>query len=389
VNSSPKLLRGIAWNHSRALPPLVAASQRFEELHPDVEIRWDKRTLHEFGHQSISALARMYDIIVIDHPWAGEAFACDLVHDLKSLVADNVLHALSSTCVGRAFESYEYDGKLLALPIDIAAPAPSWRLDLLDDAGVVPPTTWTELVDLARRGLAVMPGFHADVFLNFLMLCRALDRHAGTSSSHLATVEAGTEALERLRELACHMSPEIYVWNPISLAEAMTTRADIPYCAFAYSYNNYSREGFAARRLTYGNLVTLEASVPLHSVLGGTGLAITKNCQDVDVASEFVVFTSSPQIQSTLYLYAGGQPANGAAWSNSSCDAIVSGFFSNSRYTHENAFVRPRYPGYVALQEQAGLMIQAYLKEGGNTQSLWNSLEVMYRQSRANEVSLL
>lgn len=27
-------LRGITWNHSRALPPLIAAAQGFEEQHP-------------------------------------------------------------------------------------------------------------------------------------------------------------------------------------------------------------------------------------------------------------------------------------------------------------------------------------------------------------------
>lgn len=29
-------LRGITWNYSRALPPLVAAAQRFEEQHPQI-----------------------------------------------------------------------------------------------------------------------------------------------------------------------------------------------------------------------------------------------------------------------------------------------------------------------------------------------------------------
>lgn len=35
-------LRGIAWNNTRSYVPLIAASQRFEELHPDVQITWIK-----------------------------------------------------------------------------------------------------------------------------------------------------------------------------------------------------------------------------------------------------------------------------------------------------------------------------------------------------------
>ena len=31
-------LRGITWNHTRGLVPMVAAAQRFEELNPGVRI---------------------------------------------------------------------------------------------------------------------------------------------------------------------------------------------------------------------------------------------------------------------------------------------------------------------------------------------------------------
>ncbi len=32
-------LKGITWNHTRGLLPMVATSQRFTELHPEVEKR--------------------------------------------------------------------------------------------------------------------------------------------------------------------------------------------------------------------------------------------------------------------------------------------------------------------------------------------------------------
>ena len=79
-----KNIKGITWNHSRAFPPLVAVSQRYEELHPGVRIQWDKRTLDEFGHKPIDRLIKDYDLIVIDHPWAGFCFERNLVWDLKS-----------------------------------------------------------------------------------------------------------------------------------------------------------------------------------------------------------------------------------------------------------------------------------------------------------------
>jgi hypothetical protein len=68
-------LRGITWNHSRAFPPLAAAAQRFEELHPQISIVWDKRSLDEFGHASLdefghaslAEFTRAYDLLIVDH----------------------------------------------------------------------------------------------------------------------------------------------------------------------------------------------------------------------------------------------------------------------------------------------------------------------------------
>ena len=42
-------LKGITWSHSRGFTSIVAVSQRFSELHPDVEITWEKRSLQEFA----------------------------------------------------------------------------------------------------------------------------------------------------------------------------------------------------------------------------------------------------------------------------------------------------------------------------------------------------
>lgn len=139
--SQPVQLTGIAWDHSRALPPLVATAQRFEETHRGVRIHWQKRTLDEFGHAPIDVLAQKFDLIVIDHPWAGFCFEKNLVHDLNQIVPPAALADLKQNTVGSSFDSYGYQGKLLALPIDAATPAPSWRPDLLERAGVEPPQT--------------------------------------------------------------------------------------------------------------------------------------------------------------------------------------------------------------------------------------------------------
>lgn len=79
-------LKGITWNHSRALPPLVATAQRFEEMNPTVRIHWEKRSLHEFGHAGLPELTRQYDLLVVDHPMMGAAAVEDVLRDLRLLL---------------------------------------------------------------------------------------------------------------------------------------------------------------------------------------------------------------------------------------------------------------------------------------------------------------
>src|SRR5215471_20347162 len=95
-----RLITGIAWDHSRAVPPLVATAQRYEETHSDVRITWEKRSLDEFGHTPIDQLASRFDLIVIDHPWAGYALEKNLVRDLKPLLAPAELKAFAENSIG-------------------------------------------------------------------------------------------------------------------------------------------------------------------------------------------------------------------------------------------------------------------------------------------------
>ena len=44
-----KKLKGITWAHSRGFTSIVAVSQRYAELHPDIDITWEKRSLQEFA----------------------------------------------------------------------------------------------------------------------------------------------------------------------------------------------------------------------------------------------------------------------------------------------------------------------------------------------------
>lgn len=374
-------LTGIAWNHSRALPPLVATAQRYEELNPGVRIRWEKRSLHEFGHMPVDVLAERFDLIVIDHPWAGFCFARNLVHDLYPLFAPGQLEDLEQHSVGASFESYKYGGKLLAVPIDAATPSPSFRPDLFEKYGFALPETWNELVSLADTGRVVMPGFPADLFLNWCMIVEALGGKPFTNREEICESEAGKYGMNLLKRLAEKMTSEIYGWNPIAIAERMSRTDDIALCAFAYTYNNYSRPSFTPRPLRYGALPSLDGGVPLRSIIGGTGIAVTRQCKDVALALDYIHFTGSSPLQSGIYALAGGQPSRREAWSDPQLNTLCGDFFSHALRDQEQAIVRPRYDGYVPLQEEAGLPLQQYLKGESDLRTAWDEINARYRAS--------
>ena len=192
------------------------------------------------------------------------------------------------------------------------------------------------------------------------------------------------QAIEMLRELTAPMPREIFGMNPIQIAERMTTTDDFAWNAFAYTYNNYARAGFAPKQLRFGNLISLKSGGPrLRSVLGGTGIAISANCKNVAAALDYALFVADGNTQKGIYVHAGGQPSHRAAWDDTFADQLCGGFFSGTRLTQDEAFVRPRYSGYVALQTDGGNALQEYLRDGRSLDATLEKLDALYRESRA------
>ncbi|HTS69631.1 MAG TPA: carbohydrate ABC transporter substrate-binding protein, partial [Terriglobia bacterium] len=129
--AEPLRLRGMTWNHSRGYVPLVATAQRFYELNPGVEVIWEKRSLQEFADQPIDQLAGRYDLLVIDHPWAGFAAAAGLLLPLDEHLPVPFLADQAANSVGASHQSYNFDGHQWALAIDAATPVAAWRPDLI------------------------------------------------------------------------------------------------------------------------------------------------------------------------------------------------------------------------------------------------------------------
>ena len=371
------VLKGITWNHSRGITPLLAASQRFGELHPGVDIQWTKRSLQAFADYPLEKLTDQYDLLIIDHPWVGRAAALKAVLPLDERLPAAFLQELRQHSVGQSYASYEYANQLWALPIDAATPVASYRPDLLPK----PPQDWDSLLDLARTGRVVFAGIPIDLLMAFYLFCQAVGEEPFVGTDEVISENTGLESLDLMRELASYCPKSIFDWNPIAVAEAMTTTNDFFYCPFAYGYSNYSRKGYANHTLTYSNLVSFQGK-PLISTLGGTGLAISAQTSQSDWAIQFAQWVCSKLVQRTLYYETGGQPGHRAAWEDTVVNHHCNDFFQNTLSTLDQAFVRPRYNGYLHFQDLAGDPIRHYLMNGGDARQVLETVNTLYRESQ-------
>ena len=373
------VLTGITWDHSRGIIPLEAVAQRYHELHPEIEIRWEKRSLQKFADAPIGDLADQYDFSIIDHPWTGYAIASGKYLQLQKYIDKAYLSELEQNSVGRSFASYCMNGAMIALPIDAAAPIAIYRKDYFGDQQALP-ETWEDVLQLARRGVVAFSSIPLSTVTDFYMLCVSRTDEFFTEET-IVKEEVGVEALESLRELACLCSEEIFYTNPISVYEKMANDGPFRYCPFVFGYSNYSRRGYAKHALKACDVVTYHGNM-LKTILGGTGLAISSNCKHVDEAVDFAKFVASPEVQKTIYADNGGQPGHRRAWLDEEVNRITDDFFTGTLQTLDHAFVRPRYNGYLHFQDHAGAYIYEYLRSGGDPKQVLKQLNELYRESK-------
>jgi multiple sugar transport system substrate-binding protein len=346
-------LKGIAWNHTRGFLPVVATAQRFEELHPDVTIQWEKRSLQAFADASMADLAAAFDLIVMDHPHTALAATEGLLLPYEDWVPAEFLADQAANSVGASHESYRFQDKQWTLATDAATPITTWRPDLIASHGLVLPQTWQDVLVLARDGFVTVSAFPIDVLMNSYMFCAALGEEPFGTAAGMASDEVLAGALEELRKLVALCEPACLERNPIRTAEWMAQTDDprAAYCPFAYGYSNYSRPGYARHVLKAGGLVSHNGR-RLRSTLGGAGVAVSSKTKHPRACMDYARFTASPEVQKGICFQAGGQPGHRAAWTDDAVNRASTDFFRDTLQTLDEALVRPKFRGYMRFQDE-------------------------------------
>lgn len=373
-------LRGMTWDHSRGVDPMIATSVAFCDRTPGVEISWEKRSLQAFADRPIAEMAAKYDLMVIDHPHVGEVAGSGQLVALDTLGRDDEMADLAAQSVGASHPSYSFDGHQWGLAIDAATPVASFRSDLIDAA----PTRWHEVMTLAEAGKVALALIPINTLMTFFGLARNQDFDVARQSDRLMERTEAEYVLNQICDLAANVDPKCLELDPIGVLEWMGRTADAPaYCPFGYGYTNYSRDGYCRFPITFADAPGIDGNGPRGTVIGGTGIAISSQCKHLETAADYAFWIAGAACQKGLYFESGGQPGNAQAWEDDQTNASCRNFFRNTRATLDSAWLRPRYDGYMGFQDKGGDILHACLRGEASQSETLDRLDVAYRESRA------
>jgi multiple sugar transport system substrate-binding protein len=372
----------MTWQSRRAVDPLVASLPAFRAAHPGIDIEWTARSLAGFEFEPVEQLARRYDLIILDHPFMGDAARKGYLLNL-----DEGVTGKASDYVGPSLATYHFDGHTYAVPVDAACQVAVFRPDLMQRLDRPPPRTWKDVLDLGqmaeRQGLRLaigLTGVHS--LMTFFTLMAGLGQPCATTPDEpLCDGSAAREALSMMRALLSFCTPQVLDWNSIMLHETMVAEDLFAYCPAVYCYATYA-EADQRMPLRFADLPGAAGPSPKGSTIGGTGLAISAHCSSPDAARAYARFAASPQAQLDFARHH-GQPAHIEAFTDVAIDLTFGGCFSATRASLEGSWIRPRYAGYLSFQEQGGRLIESHLRGDLDETALLEKLRAAFAASGA------
>ena len=381
------VLRGLTWDHPRGYQVLDALAGALE---PEITVRWDRQSLEDFESRPLRTLAGDYDLLVVDHPGLGGAVRDGALRPMHEIFSRSELAGWRAGSAGASFDSYRLGRRQWALPLDAAAQVSVARPDLMPAR----PASWAGAVQAAAGVATVLclGGPHA--LLMFSAICVAAGSAPATAGREFVTEAAGTAALRVMAELLARADPELSQRNPIGVLQAMAAPGGPAYCPLVFGYVTYSRgagpEGDPPEPPGGHQLAFFDAPAGrggIGSVLGGTGLAVTRSCAQPAAAAALIRTLLSERVQTRLFARLGGQSAARQAWLDAGADQASGGFYRGTWATVQRAWVRPRFAGYPAFQSAASAVLRDGLLAGHPHGALVGQVNELFAASQAIEVN--
>jgi multiple sugar transport system substrate-binding protein len=353
-------VRGITWDHPRGFAPLLATAASFREVRSDVDVRWEARSLEDFAHFPIDRLASEFDLIVFDHPSCGVIAETGCFVSLETLLDEDVLTTRGMAAVGPSHASYSWNGQQLGLGIDAACHVAAFRPDLIDRRDL--PHTWEDVFRLAAVDVSIaMPLFPTDCFCAFVSIAASLGADPFGLHPDALPDETAIEALILLERLSATAHPLSWNANPIMILDAMAGPTGIALCPLLFGYSNYSRPGFRPSIVEFAPPPTFTGTHE-RMILGGAGIGVSARVKEPEAIAAYLSYLTASETQCGIYAAAEGQPVDRAAWTDDRINGACSSFFANTLEVIEHAYVRPRHPRMIEIQQACGRIVHRFLR---------------------------
>lgn len=372
-------LRGLTWDHPRGYRVLEEVARSAGAP----TVLWDRQPLEGFENGPDKEQVSNYDLIVVDHPAVGAAAVAGWLLPMEELFNNIELAAWASETVGSSFESYRFGSHYWALPVDAAAQVGAWCAHVFhngESPATATPKTWAEVAELGHEiPMALcLGGPHA------LLMLAAIALSAGgplmAEPGHFVGRDAGEAAFEMMQQLLGLCEPSISWGNPISVLEAVASGAAV-YCPLVYGYVTY--QNACRNRLRAVDAPSWKLGGRRGSVLGGAGVAVSSRCNRLAAAARELRRLMAPPVQVDTYAAFDGQASLVAAWEDPLVDQQTHGFYRATRATIDEAWVRPRWPGYTSFQQHGSEVVREGLRSGAKASSVLNALDDVWSRAYA------
>lgn len=380
------ILQGITWDHERGILPLLAVSEEYHRIYPDIEIHWKKRSLKDFEDFPIEKLVKDYDLIMVDHPFMSEARKEKLLLPLQELLSAKCMDDLKRENIGQTYDSYWVDSDLMALPVDAATQVSAYRPDYFAEKGLSAPRSFEEIFKLAaslEAGKAIGACMNpTHIFSTYMSLSAQqlgkdyFDRERGIDEN------VGVFSAECIYRLKNETAPATFDMNPIQCLNAMAGDGEIVYAPYIYGYVNYSLQGYSKHRLKFTDAPLLREDCSASTQVGGVGLAITNRVDGnvLDAAVKFAEYLVSSEVQRTTYTRNDGQPAAMCAWLDEENNEMTLDFFKGTLKTLEKGILRPKVVHWNLFQEAASNQMFRQVQDGVDCREIARSFNRTYQE---------
>jgi len=353
----------------------------FRELIPQFEEETGiKITMDELGYvdlyQKLTAdfvgETANYDLITMDIVWSGEYAQNGYTLPLDDYMAQDEAELDLDDILPVAWTLGEWDGKHWAYPLAGYANVLNYRKDILEEAGIEPPETQQQLLEVSKQltdadndfyGIALLGAKGPAVAQDYMAW---VQQHGGTILDADGNVALNTpenvEILEFFGSLFEYAPPGAtdYWWDQRETA---------------FRTGNVGlMEGWSIARAGYENpdisTVVGNVDIALAPVtegmepkygFGGWGIGINADSDEPDAAWEFIKWLSTPEIQKE-WIRNDGAPIRRSTLEDPELIAEYPWFpILMEAFENGDGDYRPRIPEYSIIQDALGSAVNAYL----------------------------